>query len=136
MSLQVCSLVDGNYVPHSSENTFSQPIITIHDGSSITAVDQKLYLKRDDEHVYSEIRISILDNGSSGWTMKCADFGVVVPVDKDWEGKTDEMNLGSITINNDAPILFWIRVVSPSGIPVQNKTDISLIVNYKEEVVI
>ena len=135
MPLQVCSLVDGNYIPHSTEGLFSQPIITIHDGSSITAVDQKLYLKRDDDHTYSEIRISIIDNGSSGWTMKCADFGVLTPVDKDWEAETDETSFRTLVINNDAPILFWIRVVSPVGIPVQNKTDISLVVNYKEEVI-
>jgi len=139
MALQVCSLVDGDYIAHSTDNDFTKPVLTIHDGSARTVIDKKLFLKRDNSSTYTLIQLTIASGDGDGWVVKCGDFGIITPTESDWEGAGDnfmfmdpESPSESLVLDTDSPIPFWIRIISPAGIPVQNKTNSSLTLSFKE----
>lgn len=113
----------------------SNPISTQHPITGST-VEQKLYLFNNDAtKYYQNIAIDPTDAVStdeSTWVFLAPDNAGVAGTYGAASAALTMANIGAAGSGDTTGKPFWMKVVSPSGQSVQNKTDIKLTVNYRE----
>ena len=113
----------------------SNPISTQHPITGST-VEQKLYLFNNDAtKYYQNVNIDPTDAVStdeSTWVFLAPDSSGVAGTYGAAGAALTMANIGAAGSGDTTGKPFWMKVVSPSGQSVQNKTDIKLTVNYRE----
>ncbi|MDR7001543.1 hypothetical protein [Neobacillus niacini] len=113
----------------------SNPISTQHPITGST-VEQKLYLFNNDAtKYYQNVNIDPTDAVStdeSTWVFLAPDNAGVAGTYGAAGAALTMANIGAAGSGDTTGKPFWMKVVSPSGQSVQNKTDIKLTVNYRE----
>ena len=118
-----------------SSGTNANPISTQHPITGST-VEQKLYLFNDDvTKYYQNINIDPTDAVStdeSTWVYLAPDNAGAAGTYGAAGVALTMANIGASGSGDTTGKPFWMKVVTPSGQSVQNKTDIKLTVNYRE----
>jgi hypothetical protein len=118
-----------------SSGTNANPITTQHAVTG-TTVETKLYLYNDDAtKYYQNINIDPTDAVStdeSTWVYLAPDNAGVAGTYGAASAALTMANIGAAGSGDTTVKAFWMKVISPSGQSVQNKTDIKLTVNYRE----
>lgn len=153
MTLGIFSLIDDVYVRHSQDGLFTAPIITVHHGRVGDVEVKKLYVCASDTYTYSKITIQPIssttdisnppgDPGESGWGIKLLPDPGYTPVALEWDTIGYGIAIGYQTsvhdwtvngiVNNETVLGFWMRIMCPMNVSVQNKTTIALRLIYTE----
>ena len=135
----------GVYKAYSSAGTFTNPIITKHNGRNSDIEEKQLYIRANNSNSYTNITIvaytsdsaddigSGSNPGSTGWGVKLMNDPGHEPTEDEW---TSTDYGASITISNISSssvyLPFWFRIESPASIRVTNKTNIKLRIQYTE----
>jgi hypothetical protein len=118
-----------------SSGTNANPISTQHPITGST-VEQKLYLFNDDAtKYYQNVNIDPTDAVStdeSTWVFLAPDNAGSAGAYGAAGAALTMANIGASGSGDTTVKAFWMKVTSPSGQSVQNKTDIKLTVNYRE----
>lgn len=141
----------GGYEAISEDGALSNPVTTTHDGKTGEITEMKLYVGRDNVSSYSNIRVSATSTagdlveiysaggasrGTSGWGVKLWPPGPVDPGydprEKDWDDTKYGTTIEIADIDSSIKRSFWYKIESPAGIRVENKTSISLILQFVE----
>lgn len=113
----------------------TNPITTQHPITGST-VEQKLYLFNNDAtKYYQNVNIDPTDAVStdeSSWVFLAPDNAGAAGTYGAASAALTMANIGAAGSGDTTGKPFWVKVVSPSGQSVQNKTDIKLTVNYRE----
>jgi len=154
-NLHVYELVSpGSYEVISEDGALTNPVTSTHDGKVGETTEMKLYVGGDDNtKTYTNIRVSAMSTagalveiasvdhaaggsgrGTSGWGVKLLVDPGYDPKESDWAinyGMTiDIADITASAATTKRP--FWFRIESPAGIRVENKTSISLILQFVE----
>lgn len=113
----------------------SNPISTQHPITGST-VEQKLYLFNNDAtKYYQNVNIDPTDAVStdeSTWVQLAPDNAGSAGTYGAAGAALTMANIGAAGSGDTTGKPFWVKVISPSGQSVQNKTDIKLTVNFRE----
>ena len=147
MSLLVYREVStGVFEAYTSDGDLTNPITSVFDGRVVNVEVLHLYVGADDSNAYTNITMkpesqteaddigSGTDPGITGWGVKIMVDGGYTPTESDWDninyGNTIAFNSITSSYNNKEG--FWLRLESPAGQIVQNKTNIVLTLMYTE----
>lgn len=118
-----------------SSGTNANPATTQHPITGST-VEQKLYLFNDDAtKYYQNITIDPSDSVStdeSTWVALAPDNAGAAGTYGAAGAALSMANIGAAGAGDTTVKAFWMKVISPSGQSVQNKTDIKLTVAFRE----
>ena len=149
-NLHVYELVSpGSYEVISEDGALTNPATSVHDGKTGEIVERKLYVGRDDPPglSYTNILVSATSTagdtveiassggaarGTSGWGVKLLLDPGYDPKESDWNDTAYGTAILIADIATSAKRPFWLRIESPAGIRVENKTSISLILQFVE----
>jgi hypothetical protein len=145
MALGIYSLGDGTYTEHSYDTAMTNPITTVHHGRDGTVTEKKLYVKSDNSSTYTLINVIPItlsssndiglgsDAGNTGWGVKVMADPGRTPTENDWAQVEYGASVSIASIGSSSEVRgFYFRIESPRGIPVGNKTNISLQLQYLE----
>ena len=124
----------------------SNPITTTHNGQLGETHEKKLYLGRPDGNTSTFTNITVTPKSlttqdidpagvdPTSWGVKIIIDPGHLPTETDWDSvdygdPIDEEDIGDISTSL---VPFWMRIMSPRGISVQNKTNIYLELEYTE----
>ena len=120
-------------VVSTGDNT--NPISTQHPVTGST-VEQKLFLFNNDAtKYYQNITIDPTDavaTDESTWVYLAPDNAGVAGTYQAASAALTMANIGAAGAGDTTGKAFWMKVISPAGQTVQNKTDIKLTVSYRE----
>lgn len=146
MGIQVADLDGGEWTAYSSNGDQTNPITTVHDGRIEQSRDVLLYVRNDDAaKKYTDVVIGFADSEypndiegvQSGWSIKVS-LGNLQPSDAEWATITAGTSI-SISDPNELSGIgrepFWYRIISPRGIHVGLKLDVSLRLSYTESTI-
>jgi len=143
MGIQVADLDEGEWTAYSTDGDQTNPITTVHDGRIEQPRDVLLYVRNDDAaKEYVDIAVDFSDTEypndiegiQSGWSIKVK-LGSLQPSDAEWATITAGTSVTIPNISGIGSEPFWYRVVSPRGIHVGLKIDISLRLSYTENTI-
>lgn len=128
-----------------SQSSYSNPIISHHDGKNGSFNSQLMYVRNDDSGFYYEnVTISAVDTdgdddtigeNGSGFSVKFSNT-VLEPLAHEWNliNSGNSINLGDIgeegLADTDTYMPVWIRIGCPGNVSAQTKNDISIRLSY------
>jgi hypothetical protein len=128
------------YEQHSESGAQTNPVTTVHHGRSGDTFEKKLYVRADNSNTYTNIQVqpqsktedddigSGSSRGSSGWGVKLIAQDDE-PTEVDWEAADYGAAVDITDISdNSTYVPFWYRIESPSGLSVENKDNIALVI--------
>jgi hypothetical protein len=141
-------VAEGRYVAYSTNGDQTNPITTVHHGRNGDTFERRLFLKADNNHVYTNISVKPISKtsdddiglggnpGTSGWGVKVMADPNHTPTEKDWDsveyGVSVDYGEGVSISDTNTVIPFWFRIESPRGINVTNKENIALQLLYTD----
>ena len=139
----------GVFEQYSVNDTFTNPITTKHHGRNGNSEEVKLFLGSDGVFDHTNIQIEAIttdgvddigigdERGTSGWGIKLfrSSSAGYIPTEQDWASveygalidMPDMLKTAGVQYN-----AFWLRIESPRGISIANKTNIKLAIKFTE----